>query len=50
MGKGGTPMDRDAADRIAEAAERDPGSATATTGFDDRADAAADRNEGGDDE
>ncbi|MEU5836344.1 hypothetical protein ABZ820_22120 [Streptomyces diacarni] len=40
-----TPMDREAADRIADAAERDPDSPTATSGFDERADAAADRNE-----
>lgn len=50
MGKGSsTPMDRESADRIGEAAERDPDSATATSGFDERADAAADRNEKGDD-
>lgn len=40
-----TPMDREAADRIAAAAERDPQSPTATSGFDERADAAATRNE-----
>ena len=40
-----TPMDRESADRIADAAERDPDSYTAQSGFDDRADAAADRNE-----
>lgn len=46
MSKGSsTPMDREAADRIGEAAERDPDSATAISGFADRADAAADRNE-----
>lgn len=38
-------MDREAADRIGEAAERDPDGATASSGFADRADAAADRNE-----
>ncbi|MFJ4651129.1 hypothetical protein ACIP5Y_07625 [Nocardia sp. NPDC088792] len=38
-------MDRDAADRIAAAAERDPHSPTAQSGFDERAEAAADRNE-----
>ncbi|SUD49516.1 Uncharacterised protein [Nocardia otitidiscaviarum] len=42
---GSTPMDREAADRIGEAAERDPASPTATSGFADRADKAADRNE-----
>jgi hypothetical protein len=40
-----TPMDREAADRISAAAERDPESPTAQSGFDDRAQAAADRNE-----
>lgn len=40
-----TPMDREAADRIGEAAERDPESPTAVSGFDERADAAASRNE-----
>ncbi|WP_405159849.1 hypothetical protein OG203_25735 [Nocardia sp. NBC_01499] len=46
MSKGSsTPMDREAADRIGEAAERDPDGATASSGFADRADAAADRNE-----
>ncbi len=48
MGKGGTPMDRESADRIGAAADRDPESPTSTSGFDDRADAAADRNEAGD--
>jgi hypothetical protein len=38
-------MDHEAADRIGAAADRDPGSATASSGFDDRAEAAADRNE-----
>ncbi|GHE56589.1 hypothetical protein GCM10018785_27390 [Streptomyces longispororuber] len=37
-------MDHDAAERIAEAAERDPESPTAVSGFDERAAAAADRN------
>lgn len=41
-------MDRESADRIAEAAERDPQSDTATSGFADRADEAADRNESDD--
>jgi len=40
-----TPMDREAANRIAEAAARDPNSPTAQSGFDERADAAAQRNE-----
>lgn len=44
MGKG-SPMDRESADRIAAAAERDTQSDTATSRFDDRADAAASRNE-----
>ncbi|WP_228798136.1 hypothetical protein [Nocardia cyriacigeorgica] len=43
-----TPMDREAADRIAHAAERDPDSGTATSGFVDRADAAAERNDNDD--
>jgi hypothetical protein len=38
-------MDRKAADRIREAARRDPQSKTAESGFDDRADDAATRNE-----
>ncbi|MBF6137825.1 hypothetical protein IU501_33175 [Nocardia otitidiscaviarum] len=46
---GREPMDRDSADRIAAAAERDPGSPTAQSGFDDRAEAAAERNEKEDD-
>lgn len=47
MGKGSsTPMDRESADRIAEAAESDPESRTATSGFADRAEEAADRNDG----
>ncbi|MFF5037898.1 hypothetical protein [Nocardia salmonicida] len=49
MNKGSsTPMDREAADRISEAAERDPESATATSGFADRAEDAAERNEADD--
>lgn len=40
-----TPMDREAADRIGAAAEQDPQSATAVSGFDERADAAAERND-----
>lgn len=39
-----TPMDRDAADRIARAAERDPESRTAKDDFPERAAHAADRN------
>jgi hypothetical protein len=42
-------MDHDAADRISSAAGRDPESATASSGFDERAEAAADRNEPDDD-
>jgi len=38
-------MDHEAAGRISEAAERDPDSSTARDGFDDRAQAAADRND-----
>jgi hypothetical protein len=45
-----TPMDREAADRIATAAERDPDSPTTQSGFDQRAEAAAQRNEPDDDE
>ena len=40
-----TPMDHAAADRISAAADRDPQSPTAQSGFDDRAEAAADRND-----
>jgi hypothetical protein len=46
---GRTPMDHDAADRISAAAQRDPDSPTAQSGFDQRAEAAADRNEDDDD-
>jgi len=42
---GRTPMDHEAADRISAAAERDPESPTAESGFDDRAQEAADRND-----
>ena len=47
-----TPMDHQSADRISAAAERDPESPTAESGFDDRAQDAADRNDedDGDDE
>ncbi len=47
-----TPMDREAADRISGAAERDPDSPTAQSGFDERAQDAAERNntDGEDDE
>lgn len=44
------PMDHQAAERISAAAGRDPASATATSGFDDRAQAAADRNDPDDEE
>lgn len=44
-----TPMDHEAADRISAAAERDPDSPTATSGFDDRTQEAADRNDPDDD-
>lgn len=40
-------MDRDAADRMAAAAERDPDAPTALSGFAERAEAAAQRNEPG---
>jgi hypothetical protein len=40
-----TPMDHEASDRICPAAERDPQGPTATSGFDERAEAAADRND-----
>ena len=39
------PMDRESADRISAAADRDPDSPTAQSGFDDRAQEAADRND-----
>ncbi|UJW32432.1 hypothetical protein L3Q67_01180 [Saccharothrix sp. AJ9571] len=39
-----TPMDHEAADRISAAADRKPDSPTATSGFDDRAQHADDRN------
>lgn len=42
-------MDHDAADRISAAADRDPDCPTAISGFDDRAEAAADRNDDDDD-
>ncbi|MGH3752937.1 MAG: hypothetical protein ACRDRP_09610 [Pseudonocardiaceae bacterium] len=45
-----TPMDHEAADRISAAAEADPESPTAQSGFDDRAQDAADRNEPWDDD
>jgi hypothetical protein len=38
-------MDHQAADRISAAADRDPDSPTAQSGFDDRAQEAADRND-----
>lgn len=40
-----TPMDHESADRISAVADRDPDSPTATSGFDDRAQEAADRND-----
>jgi hypothetical protein len=43
-------MDHGAADRIYAASERDPQSTTAQSGFADRAEAAADRNDDYDDE
>ncbi len=45
-----TPMDHEAADRISEAAWRDPDSPTAQSGWDERAQDAADRNEDDEDE
>jgi hypothetical protein len=42
-------MDHAAADRISAAADRDPQSPTAQSGFDERAEAAADRNDPYDD-
>ena len=39
------PMDHESADRISAAADHDPDSPTATSGFDDRAQDAADRND-----
>lgn len=44
MGKP-TRMDHESADRISDAADRDPNSPTARSGFDERAQKAADRNE-----
>lgn len=46
----GKDMDRESADRIIAAADRDPDSSTATSGFADRADAAATRNQEEDEE
>jgi hypothetical protein len=40
-----TPMDHEASDRISATADRDPDSLTATTGFNERAEAAAERND-----
>jgi hypothetical protein len=42
------PMDKDAAARIQSAAARQPGSASAQTGFDRRAQSAADKHDHGD--
>ncbi len=44
-----TPMDHAAADRISAAADRDPQSPTAQSGFDEPAESAADRNDPYDD-
>ncbi|MBE1467486.1 hypothetical protein [Kibdelosporangium phytohabitans] len=41
-------MSHEAADRISAAADRDPDSPTAQSGFDDRAQEAADRNDDAD--
>jgi hypothetical protein len=46
---GPTPMDHEAADRISAAAAASPDCDTARSGFDDRAQDAADRNEPYDD-
>ena len=46
---GSTPMDHESADRISAAAAADPDSDTAQSGFDDRAQDAADRNDPSDD-
>jgi hypothetical protein len=43
-------MDHESADRISAAAERDPESPTAASGFDDRAQDAANRNDRPDDD
>ncbi|ONI70906.1 hypothetical protein ALI144C_50940 [Actinosynnema sp. ALI-1.44] len=43
-----TPMNHEAAERISAAAERDPDSPAAQSGFDDRAQQAADRNDDAD--
>lgn len=42
-GDGHTPMDKDDASRIQSAADRNPGSDSATSGFAERAQSAADR-------
>ena len=47
---GHTPMDHEAANRISAAAQGDPGSPTAQSGFGERAEAAAARNDGDDDD
>jgi hypothetical protein len=46
---GHTPTDHNAADRISAVPGRDPDSPTAQSGFDDRAQAAAGRNDHDDD-
>ncbi|MDE1672637.1 hypothetical protein [Nocardia gipuzkoensis] len=45
MSRNPTPMDHQAADRIAAAAAANPQSPTSVSGFADRAHAAADRND-----
>lgn len=44
-----TPMDHESADRVSSAADSDPESPTAVSGFDERAQAAASRNDPDDD-
>lgn len=50
MSKGSTPIDHEAADRISEAADANPDSPTAVSGFDDRAQDTAERNDDYDDD
>jgi hypothetical protein len=47
---GGTPMGKDDASRIQSAADRNPSSDSATSGFAERAQSAADRAENEDDD
>ena len=49
-GDGGTPMDKEDAARIQSAADRDPSSDSATSGFAERAQSAADRADDDEDE